>query len=331
VATIRQRGKGIWEVRVFTGRDVKGRPTQVSRTVRGTKRDAQRLAAELTIKPSPRATTRTVSDALDEWIDANLPTWAPTSARDQQSRAAHIKSDPIASRRVARISVDDVEHWHARMRRQGVGESALRNRHMVLRAALAQAVRWGWISSNPAALARLTQPKALTRRAMSPEDVRHVLAAAQTLDPAAELALRLAAVTGARRAELAALRWIDLDENRLRIERGIAVFRNKEQLGEPTLREEATKTGNRRVVTLDVATVSQWHQLEDVRTSAGAGPWLCALDITPPNPDRIGYWWREAPPGTGIRARPRPTGPCTAGATEGMGKSVRTATVRSCR
>lgn len=42
---------------------------------------------------------------------------------------------------------------------------------------------------------------------MSLDDVRAVLAAAATIDPAADLALRLAAVVGARCAELAALRW----------------------------------------------------------------------------------------------------------------------------
>jgi hypothetical protein len=41
-------------VRVFTGRDAEVRSTQVSRTVRGTKKDA-RVAGELTLKPSHSA------------------------------------------------------------------------------------------------------------------------------------------------------------------------------------------------------------------------------------------------------------------------------------
>jgi integrase len=303
VASIRAKARGVWEVRVFTGRDAKGRPTQVSRTVRGTKRDAQRLAAELTMKPAPNAVNRTVAIALDAWVEANLPTWAPNSARDLQSRVAHIKADPIAARRVARLSIDDVERWHARMRREGVGESAIRNRHMALRAALTQATRWGWISSNPAALARLTQPRVAARGAMTPDEVRQVLAAATAIDPAAELALRLAAMTGARRAELAALRWTDLDGDKLTIERAIAVIRRQEHLGDPILREEPTKTGNRRVVSVDSATIERWRAVEAIRTAAGAGPWVFALDVTPPNPDRIGYWWREARRRAGIDTR----------------------------
>jgi len=34
----------VWEVRVFVGEDERGRPKQVSRTVRGTKRAAKQLA-----------------------------------------------------------------------------------------------------------------------------------------------------------------------------------------------------------------------------------------------------------------------------------------------
>jgi hypothetical protein len=47
IATIREKRPGAWEVRVFTGSDARRRHTQMSRTVRGGKRDAQRLAAQL--------------------------------------------------------------------------------------------------------------------------------------------------------------------------------------------------------------------------------------------------------------------------------------------
>jgi len=58
---------------------------------------------------------------------------------------------------------------------------------------------------------RTTQPHA----ALSADEVRHAITAAERRDPAAGLALRLAAVTGARRAELCALRWTDRDGDRL--------------------------------------------------------------------------------------------------------------------
>ena len=105
MATIREKRPGVWEVRVFTGTDAKGKPTQVSRTVHGGKRDAQRVAAELTVGPGQaNAGGRTVSDVLDAWVEQNLPTWAASSAYDNQSRVRSIKKDPIVTTSLARLS-----------------------------------------------------------------------------------------------------------------------------------------------------------------------------------------------------------------------------------
>ncbi len=73
-ATIRERASGVWEVRTFTGRDGKGRPTQASRTVRGDKRDAERAAAELTLRRGTEAGSVTVAQLLDLWLDQHTPT-----------------------------------------------------------------------------------------------------------------------------------------------------------------------------------------------------------------------------------------------------------------
>ena len=113
MATIREKRPGVWEVRVFTGTNTKGRPTQVSRTVHGGKRDAQRVAAELTVGPGQAsAGGRTVTDVLDAWVEQNLATWAASSAYDNQSRVRSIKKDPIVTTSLARLSVADIERWH---------------------------------------------------------------------------------------------------------------------------------------------------------------------------------------------------------------------------
>ena len=128
MTTIREKKPGVWEVRVFTGRDARRRPTQISRTVRGGKRDAQRLAVQLEGGPG-RATApgRTVADVLDAWIGHNSDTWAPSSARDQRSRVKALKLDEALARTpVARRSVADVERWHARLRRAGKQDAGTR-------------------------------------------------------------------------------------------------------------------------------------------------------------------------------------------------------------
>lgn len=302
MATARERRDGIWEVRVFTGRDAQGRPTQVSRTVRGGKRDAQRVAAQLDAQPTSNAAGRTVADVLAAWLEVNDGVWSEGSRRDYASRTAFVADDAIARIAVARLGVGDVERWHARMRKAKVGETAIRNRHSALRSALSQAVRWGWVGTNVATAARLRHAKRAPRSSMSAEEVRAVIAAAQTIDPMAGLALRLAALAGARRSELAALRWddVDVDASRLTIDSSVTVMRTDDGCP-PTLADSPTKTADKRVLYLDATTIADLTALRSEREELS--PYMFTLTPGPPNPDRIGWWWQRARELSGIDRR----------------------------
>jgi integrase len=281
MATMRERRPNVWEVRVFTGTGRDGRPTQLSKTVHGGKREAQRVAAEMEAGSARAAPGgRSVSDVLDAWVAQNLDTWAPSSARDQQSRVRSLKKDPIAKVPLARLSVGDVERWHTRLRQAGMGDAGVKNQHGVLRAALAQAVRWGWINRNVAGMARLRSTKQKRRAVMTLDSI----------DPAAALMLRVAAVSGARRAELAALRWDDLHDGLLTIDSAIEIVSSGDGVRE--FRDAATKTANTRAVTLDPDTVVAVEALRAQREPYG--PWMFGLGPELVSPDRIGWWWKRA-------------------------------------
>ncbi len=299
----------MWEVRAFTGRDAQGRPTQVSRTVRGAKRDANRVAAELTVRRSSGAAKVTMAELLDMWTDQNEPAWAVSTTQNQKSRVAMVKTDPIAKIRLVRLTAVDVDRWHARLARAGVGEGSIRNQHQTLRAAVTQAVRWGWVTTNVVAVAQLGRRKQAPRGAMGEDEVRLILLGATDLvdefevEPAAAVALRLAAVTGARRSELAALRWDDLEADRLAIDSSMAIIRHGKPGSpqSPTLRDDPTKTANRRTVTLDRTTVGQLEDLKHLQGSCG--PWILSVGERPVNPERIAAWWRRARDRAGVDKR----------------------------
>jgi hypothetical protein len=182
----------------------------VSRALRGSKRDALRVAAELVVAPSSAAAARTtVGQLLELWREHSLASWAPSTASTQESRLCRIRTDSIAGVMVSRLRASDVGQWHVRLARLGVGESSIRNQHQALRAALGLAVRWGWVPSNVAAAARLRRRPLVPRSALTADEVRRVLTSVAELvvsgkvEPHAALALRLAAITGARRSELA--------------------------------------------------------------------------------------------------------------------------------
>ncbi len=290
MATIRERRPNVWEVRGYTGLDTKGKPTQVSRTVYGTKKDAQRAAAELTVKPARNAGGRKLSQLLDEWIDIKTPGWADLTIRDQTSRAKQVAADPIGNMSVASIGVSDVDRWVARLRRAGKGEGSIRNQHTVLRSALQQAVRWEWIATNPASSAPIESPKRQQQRTLTNDEVRAVITAAAGVHELAPLAFRLGAEMGARRAELAALRWDKFAGDKVVVDGQIIVSSNADGVRAARLRP--TKTGSRRVVTLSAALLVM---VEEARAKYGeTTTWLFTPDSDPPNPDRIGWWWRRS-------------------------------------
>lgn len=142
-----------------------------------------------------------------------------------------------------------------------------------------------------------------------PEEVRRVLAVAEELvdegelEPHAAVGLRLAAVTGVRRSELAALRWDDLNGDRLTVNSSIAIIRHGQGRTKrtPTLRDDPTKTANRRTLTLDAGTLEQLEALR--RHFAGLGPWMLSVGDRPVNPERIAVWWRRARDRAGVADR----------------------------
>jgi integrase len=85
----------------------------------------------------------------------------------------------------------------------------------------------------------------------NPDQVVQLFRLAQESDPELATFIMLAASSGARRGELIALRWndIDLDRGRLVIERGIVLV-------DGDLIEQGTKTHQSRRISLDAGTVA---------------------------------------------------------------------------
>ena len=121
----------------------------------------------------------------------------------------------------------------------------------IVRRALTQGVRWGWITHNPAIDASPPRVPMKELKPPDPDQVVRVFHLAQKSDPELATFIMLAASSGARRGELIALRWsdIDLDRSRLSIERGIV------RVGDDLI-EQGTKTHQSRRISLDAGTVS---------------------------------------------------------------------------
>jgi integrase len=122
--------------------------------------------------------------------------------------------------------------------------------HFIMRGALAAAVRWDWIPSNPAEVARKPRQPVPQPKPPTPEQASRIVTVAWDEDADWGTLVWLVMVTGLRRAELLALRWSDVE-----LDTGyLTISRNYLRLKGRTV-EKDTKTHQVRRISLDEATV----------------------------------------------------------------------------
>lgn len=122
--------------------------------------------------------------------------------------------------------------------------------HFIMRGALSAAVRWEWISTNPAEVAKKPRQPKPAPEPPTPEQASQIVTAAWEDDPSWGTLVWLVMVTGLRRAELLALRWSDLD-----LTNGYLTIRRNYVRVKGRNVEKDTKTHQMRRVSLDPATV----------------------------------------------------------------------------
>ncbi|GAA5124120.1 hypothetical protein [Pseudonocardia adelaidensis] len=128
--------------------------------------------------------------------------------------------------------------------------ASVRKIHFVIRGVMRAAQRWGWISSNPAELARIPRVPPPDPDPPTPAEAAALVAAAWEEDEDWGTLVWLAMVTGVRRAELLALRWSDIDP-----ENGIVADRRNHVRVTGRNIEKDTKTHRARRVSVDEATL----------------------------------------------------------------------------
>ncbi|HSS10080.1 MAG TPA: site-specific integrase [Acidimicrobiales bacterium] len=124
---------------------------------------------------------------------------------------------------VRRLTAWGLDRLYRAMADAGRAAGTIRQHHAIVSGALAQVVKWGWVPVNVARSASPPRVPAPQVVAPSADEVRALVAAAEARNPILAALIMLAALTGARRGELCALRWtdIDLDDGRIRIARSI--------------------------------------------------------------------------------------------------------------
>jgi integrase len=256
---MRQRGDA-WELRVYLGRDaVTGKQRYASRTVRGGKRIAQRALAELVTNAERGLLVRTnatTGELIEAWFEQAAGDFSPKTVKETRGFIDRNLLPAVGGVPLTKLKASDLDRLYRRLQSSGavdgcgLAPATVRRIHGILRRALAQGVKWGWLGINPAAA---TTPPRVPQPEIKPPataDLARVLQRASSSSPDLACFLVLAAASGARRSELVALRWhdVDLADGTVRIERGVV-------MGPAGLVEKDTKTHAARRVALDDRTI----------------------------------------------------------------------------
>jgi len=212
-----KRGENTWLVRIFTGRDTRGKRSYLNKTIRGTKKTAQSYLTDTLatmnkgtfVAPSPL----TVDEYLDQWLqDAARGRLRERTFADYSEILKRYVRPALGRKKLSNLRPLDIQIVYTKMLDRGLSARTVRYTHAVLTSALKQAVKWLMLAQNPAALVDLPKLNRSEMKALSAQDAARFLVAAARDRWSVLFAIALA--TGMRPEEYLALQWKDVDFNK---------------------------------------------------------------------------------------------------------------------
>ncbi len=160
---IRQRSNGSWTLTIYLGKDARGKPKQMTRTVRGTKKEAQRELARLVVERDRGVDINperlTVAELSQRWLKATMPALAASTAVSYDGLLRNHILPVIGTTRLYALKPLHIEAVKAGVTKGGRSAKLALNTYRELMALLAQAVKWQLISINPCASVNAPRPK----------------------------------------------------------------------------------------------------------------------------------------------------------------------------
>lgn len=283
---VREIKSGTWEI------SAEGRPDRDTgqrrrkwATVHGGRRDADRALATLIAELADGravAGVGTFGELLDEWwqLMANNRWAGATALRHQQDIRAYLEPR-LGRRKLDDLQPADFTRLYTAMTVKGLAPRTVQHIANTAKASLTWAVKQGMINRNPAEAATAPERQNVPRPLPTGEQRNAVLelAAAERTE-LWHAWFSVAFGTGARPAEVCALRWNDIDFDRSRIRFDEAIGRAVLPDGRAGWAAKGTKTQSARrtgvrTVTVDdgvMASLLRWHgQMSELAAATRAG------------------------------------------------------------
>ena len=153
--------------------------------------------------------TTTLGDYLDRWLrDAAKSRVSERTHEDYTHLLKRHIRPALGKKTLAALKPLDIQSIYTAMRESGLSSRTVRYVHAVLHCALKQALKWGLLARNPAAMVDLPKQTRREMRVLTSEQARELLVAARSERHGLVIAFALA--SGMRPEEYLALRWPDL-------------------------------------------------------------------------------------------------------------------------
>jgi integrase len=192
----------------------------------------------------------TFGDVLTEWLDNGRTLrgtkWAPRTADDNRKQVESRISPPLGDIRLGDLTAAHLEVQYRAWTAEGLSDNTIHRYAALISSALSLAVRRDYIAVSPAAKAVAPAATKSTKKIPTTEDVGKLLAAGAEYGNDMAAAIALAALTGARAGEVAALRWCDID-----LKRGRIVIDKAATEVDGRVSIKSTKTGDERVARVE--------------------------------------------------------------------------------
>src|SRR5262245_33974667 len=299
-----RRGRYSWRIKYDLPNAARGRRQTRYVTVRGKRQDAERELAKLisashdgTLVESSKVT---VADYLRSWL-GGLHGLAGKTRQEYDRLITQLVIPHLGSLELQRLRPAHIADWHAKLLASGgkngrpLSPRTVGHAHHVLHTALERAVGTELLARNVAHA--ISPPKvALTEiAALKADEIAPVLAALKG-DPLEAIAV-LALATGARRGEILALRWgdVDLTAATIRIARSL-----EQTTGSLKFKQPKTARGTRTIslpaAAVEALQVHRKRQLEQ-RMALGQGKLVAetlvfsTIDGEPMSPNGLSRDW----------------------------------------
>ena len=223
--SVTEKRPGVWQIMVDLPRDpITDKRRRKWATVKGSKRKAQFELQKLLVEAQEakaRSSSASVEHVIKEWFASARTELTPQTVKGYEWRIRTQILPRLGATPLDEINAAQLDRFYRELLAAGSSPATIRQTHAIVRRALDQAVRWGWLDRNPAAMA--TPPRSTQTQMVAPsvEQLSEILREARASHPQWEAMIAFAAISGMRRGEICALRWSDFADGRVHVQRSL--------------------------------------------------------------------------------------------------------------